>query len=317
MRFGFAGTDRPAAGHGRPPREGPPVLERARGSLLGLAVGDALGATVEFMTPGEIRGKFGVHRRMVGGGWLRLRPGQVTDDTEMSLCIARAVVARGGWDLRAVAESFAAWLQGRPVDVGATCARGIRRFLHAGTLEGPPNEGDAGNGAAMRVAPVALLTLGDDEGLRSLAVAQARLTHHHPLSDAACVTVGRMIHAALRGASAHELHALAAGLEALHPGFAFRRGPGTCSPFVVDTLRTAFHAFFTTATFEECLVAAVNQGGDADTAGAIAGALSGAFYGMSAIPRRWVRRLDRTLREEVLALASSLVGLSPTARGVP
>lgn len=155
------------------------LLERAQGVLLGLAVGDALGATVEFLTPGEIRAKFGTHRRIVGGGWLHLKPGQLTDDTEMSLCIARTTVARGGWDLRAVAESFAAWLRSRPVDVGATCARGIRRYLHAGTLEAPVNEWDAGNGAAMRVAPVALLTLGDDALLARLAVEQARLTHHH------------------------------------------------------------------------------------------------------------------------------------------
>jgi ADP-ribosyl-[dinitrogen reductase] hydrolase len=71
------------------------VMRRARAAFLGLAVGDALGATTEFMTPGEIRAKYGVHRKIRGGGWLHLKAGQVTDDTEMSLCIARALTAAG------------------------------------------------------------------------------------------------------------------------------------------------------------------------------------------------------------------------------
>jgi len=73
----------------------PDVRQRARAALLGLAIGDALGATVEFMTAGEIQATYGKLRKMVGGGWLRLRPGQVTDDTQMSLCVARSIVAVG------------------------------------------------------------------------------------------------------------------------------------------------------------------------------------------------------------------------------
>ena len=91
----------------------PDVRERARAAFLGLALGDALGATVEFMTAGEIRAAHGVHRELVGGGWLRLKPGQVTDDTEMSLAMARAIDRAGGWSAPAVADAFAAWLKGR------------------------------------------------------------------------------------------------------------------------------------------------------------------------------------------------------------
>ena len=84
--------------------------DRALGAYLGLAVGDALGATVEFLMPREIQAQYGVHLEIVGGGWLRLKPGAVTDDTEMSLALGRALLASGGWNLKAVADEFAAWL---------------------------------------------------------------------------------------------------------------------------------------------------------------------------------------------------------------
>jgi ADP-ribosyl-[dinitrogen reductase] hydrolase len=290
------------------------VLGRAKAALLGLALGDALGATTEFMTPAEIRAAFGVHRQIVGGGWLGLKAGRVTDDTEMSLCLGRAAVGAGGWDLRAAAEALARWLKGCPVDVGATCRRGIRAYMLRGQLEAPPDEWDAGNGAVMRVAPVALLSLGDPGLLERCALEQARLTHNHPLSDAACVTVGRMLHGALLGASAPALHAHTRDLAARHPTFAFRDYRGESSGYVVDTLRTVFHHFFSTATFEECLVAVVNQGGDADTTGSLAGALAGAFYGPGALPRRWLDRLDPAVASEAADLAERLVLLSPLGR---
>jgi ADP-ribosyl-[dinitrogen reductase] hydrolase len=297
-----------------PPSEPQEVVRRAKAAFLGLALGDALGATVEFLTPAEIRAKYKVHRRIVGGGWLNLKAGEVTDDTEMSLCIARALTAAGGWDLPGIAGRFAAWLKGNPPDVGATCRRGIRDFMVKGQLETPPNEWDAGNGAAMRMAPVALFTLGDEALLTRCTLAQARLTHHHPLSDAACVTVGRMVQAALLGADRFALHALTRELVAAHPTFRFNNYRGNASGYVVDTLQTVFHYIFSTAEFEECLVAVVNQGGDADTTGAIAGAIAGAFYGLEAIPGAWLKRLNPAVRQEVEELAERLVRLSPWGR---
>lgn len=305
---------RRARGGAAAAERGDDLVDRARACLTGLALGDALGATTEFMTPAEIRAVHGEHRTIVGGGWLGLKPGRVTDDTEMSLCIARAAAASAGWDLRAVAEAFADWLRGRPLDVGDTCRRGIRAYMLHGQLAAPPDAWGAGNGAAMRVAPVALLTLGDDALLERLALEQARLTHHHPLSDAACVAVGRMIQAAVAGATAFELHGLTRGLAARHPVFGFRDYRGEASGYVVDTLRTVFHHFFTTASFEECLVGVVNQGGDADTTGAIAGALAGAFYGSKALPRPWLERLDPAVRHDAWELAARLVELSPVGR---
>lgn len=291
----------------------PEIEARASAAFLGVAIGDALGATTEFMTPNEIRFKFGTLKKIVGGGWLHLKAGRVTDDTEMSLCMARAIRDSGGWDLTAIARNFVAWMKSRPVDIGATCARGIREFMHKGTLDVPPNEWDAGNGGVMRMVPVALGTLGDDRLLETWAVQQAHLTHNHPLSDAACIAVGRMVQQAMTGASREALQTMADDLVARFPKFRYRPYQGNSSAYVVDTLQTVLHYFFSTTSFEECLIGVVNQGGDADTTGAIAGMIAGAFYGTHSLPRRWLRRLDPAVREEAIDLADHLVGHSPLA----
>ncbi len=300
-------------------RKAPPgaarIVDRARAALFGVAVGDALGATTEFMTPDQIRNRFGVLRDIVGGGWLKLSPGQVTDDTEMTLCVARGIVRSGRWVLGPIADRFANWLSGNPADVGATCRRGIEEYMENGRLEAPPDEQGAGNGAAMRVTPVALYTLGDEELLSRLSIEQAHLTHHHPLSDAACVSVGTMIQRGLLGMPLRDLRAAAKELTARHPEFRFEEYDGESSAYVVDTLRTVFDAFFSTDSFEDCVVKSVNRGGDADTTGSISGAIAGARYGVDAIPRRWLQALDPNLREELSALAEKLVRKSPLFAG--
>ncbi len=287
------------------------AASRVRGALLGLAVGDALGAPAEFMTSGEIRAKYGVLREMVGGGWLRLKAGQTTDDTDMSLCVARALAAAEGWDLPGIAGQFAAWLKTKPIDVGDTCRRGIRSFMLKGELETPYNEWDAGNGALMRMAPVGLFTLGDEALLRRCAVEQAHITHNHPLSDAACVCYGRLLHLAVTAASKTRIRREVDRLVADFPTFSFEPYRGLATGYVVDTFQTVCYHFFRGRDFEECLVGVVNQGGDADTTGAILGGLAGAYYGLESIPRRWLKRLDKQLVQELNALATKLLALSP------
>lgn len=292
------------------------VLDRARAAYLGLAIGDALGATVEFMTPNEIRHQHGVHRELVGGGWLRLRPGQVTDDTTMSLALGEAIIAHGGVDARAAAEAFAAWMRAKPVDIGNTVRRNLVRFRATGNPEASPSEHDAGNGAAMRTLPVALATFG--HGPDAVAVAsraQAHVTHHNRLSDAACETLIRLVQDGLAGSATPEslrLHADA--LVRAQPLFAFERkrrdNPGG---YIVDTMQAVFQASLTTTCFEDCLVDIVNRGGDADTTGAIAGMLAGARYGLNDIPRRWLKALDPAVHERCAAQAEALIALSAQA----
>lgn len=287
------------------------IISRARGAFIGLAVGDALGAPVEFMTRGEIRDKYGALKEMVGGGWLRLKPGQVTDDTEMSLCLARAIVKAGGWSLHGTAENLAGWLKSKPIDVGDTCRRGIRNYMLHRTTETPLNEWDGGNGAAMRTLPVGLCTLGDASLLETCTIEQAHLTHNHPYSDAASIYLGRLLHLALTGRSMQRMRREAGELVVQFPSFSFDPYKGLATGYVVDTMQTVFHCFFRSRTFEGCVVETVNQGGDADTTGAIAGALAGAYYGEENIPLRWRKKLNKAVLAEIVELSEQLVSLSP------
>jgi ADP-ribosyl-[dinitrogen reductase] hydrolase len=274
------------------------LLDKALGAYLGLAVGDALGAPIEFLTKREIAQRGG-HREMTGGGWLKLKPGQITDDTEMSLHLGRAWLQTGQWNANHAAEQLAAWLKHHPIDVGNTCRRGIRRYMLDGSLHGLQNEGDGGNGAAMRILPIALATFGDDVVFERAAIEQAHITHFHPLSDAATLVLGRMVHLLLAGATLQTCRFLVDELVKSHPQFKFMPYPGRASGYIVDTMQTVLHHFFNAASFEECITATVNCGEDADTTGAIVGMLAGALYGLKAIPKRWLDRLDMAVKTEI------------------
>ncbi len=286
------------------------VRDRALAAYLGFAIGDALGATVEFMTAREIAAEYGVHREIIGRGWLRLKPGQVTDDTQMALALGRSLVRCGGLELRDVCEEFAAWLKSGPIDVGNTCRRGIRRYIVHGTVEGAFSPGDAGNGAAMRVLPVALATFGDPGRAEPWALAQGRITHHHPLSDSACIALVQMVHSLLRGQGKPEARKIADALAEKHKGFRFEPYPGRCTAYVADTMQTVLHFYFSTETFADCVIQTVNQGGDADTTGALAAMLAGATYGLAAIPRGWLAKLDHQAASAIRRQVPLLLAIS-------
>jgi ADP-ribosyl-[dinitrogen reductase] hydrolase len=296
------------------------LLERATGAYLGLAIGDALGATVEFLTPKEISHQIGVHREITGGGWLRLKAGQVTDDTTMSLALGQAIIAHGSVDANAAAMAFDAWMRAKPVDIGNTVRRNLIQFRKTGNPEAPASEHDAGNGAAMRVLPVALACYGQPENNSIFASrAQSHVTHHNVRSDAACETLVLMVQDFLAG---HDvLHVRQQRVDALvnqHPVFAF--GKKRCdnpSGYIVDTMQAVLQAFFTTDSFEDCLTDVVNRGGDADTTGAIAGMLAGARYGMEAIPKRWLKALDQGVSEQCSFQANALIRMAPQPNSAP
>ncbi len=287
------------------------IVARAEAAYLGLALGDALGATVEFMTPREIVHHFGLHREIVGGGWLKLKPGQVTDDTGMSLALGEAILGNGGGVLPlACAGAFDAWMRRKPVDIGNTVRRNLLAFRRTGVPVAPSSEHDAGNGAAMRVLPVALATLGQSPAAVRVAVqAQAHVTHHNAISDAVCEFLTLAVQDFLRGDSLPEMaDRRVQPLLADHPELSFRNRPRRENPsgWVVETLQAVLQGLLDTGSFEHCLVDVVNRGGDADTTGAIAGMLAGALYGPQAIPQRWLAALDssvaRRCREQAQAL---------------
>ncbi len=288
------------------------------GCLLGLAVGDALGAPLEFMGRERIRQIHGRVTEMLGGGWLRLQPGEYTDDTEMMLCLARSIAEKGRFDPEDVVRRFVEWLAGGPTDIGITTRTTLAKIKDGmpwkeasrSTLEELGGK-SAGNGALMRCAPIALLDLWDERALVQDTLTSCRLTHWHEAAGWAGVALNLAIAALLRGLPRADLlsyllprvddpsirHALSRAPE-------LSAGAVRSSGYAADCLQAAFWAYLGTETFEEALVAVVNLGEDADTAGAVCGALAGAAYGLDAMPGRW----RETLRggDEITALAECI-----------
>jgi len=293
------------------------ITDRAIAAYLGLAIGDALGATVEFMNPREIQHQYGKHENIVGSGWLKLKKGQVTDDTDMALALGDAIFNSDGIDAEAIARSFDQWLHSKPVDVGNTVRRGIINFRMKGLTSVVASE-DAGNGACMRLIPMALYTFGQQPSeIREASRLQAHITHNNPLSDAACETVIHMIHEAFRGADKNRLlHGPVAMLREQHAQFNFRkRKMENPSGYIVDTMIAVFQAFFDTDNFRDCLVEVVNRGGDADTTGAIAGMIAGAYYGLDEIPEEWLKALDSKVHYRCSRQAARILAMSPAFSG--
>lgn len=290
----------------------PHTLQRCIAAYLGLAIGDALGATVEFMTPTEIRHEYGVHREMTGGGWLRLKAGEITDDTEMSLALGDAILSAGKVEPVSIATAFSDWMRGKPKDIGNTVRRGIVQFRRTGQTAMPEGEHDAGNGACMRCLPVAIATL--RQSLPEVVQAsrlQAHITHHNPLSDAGTECILHMTQAAILGEPLAELEILAQQLAQRFPVFEYRKSQrDNPSGYIVDTLQAVFQALFATDSFEAALLDVVNRGGDADTTGAILGMVAGAYYGLDGIPTRWLQALDNPTRLHCIEQARSLYQLA-------
>ncbi len=289
------------------------LRQRAQGAYLGLAVGDALGATVEFLTPQEIRHQYGVHRNIVGGGWLKLARGQVTDDTTMTFALADSILRTGRINADEIAIGFSEWMKRKPVDIGNTVRRGIVHYRTSGNTCVPENEYDAGNGACMRSLAIALATLWRDEqdAIKASRI-QAHITHNNKDSDAGSECLIRMLRSIMLGTDKPSLlNDIVDDFIQHHPQFDFqKRKIGNPSAYIVDTMQVVLQSFFYNDSFEDILLDVVNRGGDADTTGAIAGMLAGAFYSVENIPDRWMNSLDADVNRNCREQADSLLQLS-------
>lgn len=297
------------------------IKNRINGILYGVAVGDALGAPLEFMTAKEIQRKHGTVRDMIGGGCLNVIPGEVTDDTQMTLAVAEGIVEAPEKPIQAIGQRFIAWYNGRPKDVGSTCATSILYAVHI-TNNVPTEEEwltaaqmthntmggrSAGNGSLMRTAYPAMY-YPDIEAATGMASRISRMTHFDPKASAACEVYTKMLHDLLvcepgtgNGVIFHD----AIQHRYDHVGdFYFTPCP---TGYVADSFEAALHCILTTETLEDALVKAVNLGGDADTIGAITGGLAGALYGYDAIPARWLDCLDDAVKTRIDALNTKAV----------
>ncbi|HEY8292796.1 MAG TPA: ADP-ribosylglycohydrolase family protein [Thermomicrobiales bacterium] len=292
--------------------------ERFAGCMLGLACGDALGATLEFLSRDEIRARYGQLRDIVGGGWLRLAPGEVTDDTQMATCIAESIVAMGTVDGDDIARRFVDWLHSDPKDIGTTTRRALmyldRGFSWQEAGERTYREAGGqgiGNAGVMRCAPVGLFRYTDLDRLIADTRLSSAITHADPLAQWAAVAVNVALRELLlNGQQPDFLERVAAVIEERAVAQAVRvvpllsadevRGTG----YALHTMQTALWSLTHHPTFEEALIAAVNFGDDADTSGAVTGALAGAREGIGAIPARWLSVLKP--RDALRALAQGL-----------
>ncbi len=275
------------------------IHERIAGGLLGVAAGDALGATLEFMNAAEIRDRYGVHREIIGGGPFGWRPGQGTDDTDLTWAVLSAYLD-GRYTLEKVAANMVDWYRKGPLDIGGATARALDKVRRGGDprRSGGRGEYSCGNGSLMRCIPTALVRANDHTRRRELVEISA-ITHAHVRCTDSCLAYGEIVNVLLDGAEVRHALGAARSLD-LHSDVrqALDVDPtlsvedlGT-SGYVIDSLRCAVWAIQQDDTFEEVIVSLVNRGRDTDTTGAIAGGLAGVLHGAEAIPVRWRRELE-------------------------
>lgn len=295
----------------------PSIQQRFRGALLGLAVGDAVGTTLEF----KPRGTFDPIDDMVGGGPFDLEPGQWTDDTSLALCLAASLVERQGFDARDQMKRYRAWWRegymsstGVCFDIGNTTAAALQNFERTGEpFAGSAHPRMAGNGSLMRLVPVVLFFYPDVEASVHVAGESSRTTHAAQEAVDACRMLAQVLHKSLEGRSKSEV------LEVDAPDGASSRLvdiAGGCyrgveadqvrgSGYAVDALEAALWCFDQTDSFRDAVLLAANLGDDADTTAAICGQVAGAFYGEEGVPMPWRERVY--MRETIEGFADALL----------
>lgn len=304
------------------------TIDRYRGCLLGLAVGDALGTSLEFSPPGS----FAPITDMIGGGPFHLNPGEWTDDTSMALCLAESLVEKERFDPVDQLERYLRWYQdghlssnGRCFDIGNTTRQALHQFIqtHAPYC-GSTDPYAAGNGSLMRLAPVPMFFASDPMKASHYSGENSRTTHGAIDAVDACRYYGGLIAAALNGVLKQALlqdyyeptpgywqeNPLSPAIEQIARGSYRLLNPPEIkgSGFVVKSMEAALWALFHSQSFEEGCLKAVNLGDDADTTGAIYGQLAGAIYGESGIPQSWLVKLAK--RDLIETFAEKLFFLS-------
>ncbi len=299
-------------------------LDRARGSILGLVTGDALGSTVEFTSPEQIKARYGPagQTEMRGGGPFNWAVGDYTDDGQMMFCLLESLVETNrqklsGLDVADLGRRFMDWYDSSPADMGITTRQALARLKNgvSASLSGDTDPNNQANGAVMRCSPVAVLWHSPTR--RSELVRDSLLsatpTHRSAIAAGACVVANVMIAELINGSTfetALVQTKASAGPEWQtelakweNEGRPYRGNTG----WALSTVLTALHCINTTRTFEEAVIKAVNGGSDADTVGAVTGEIAGALYGLSVIPDRWLKVLKD--REKFVNLAAQLFQL--------
>ena len=298
------------------------LTDRIAGALLGHAAGDALGATTEFLARDEVRRRWPEgHRDITGGGAFGWRPGQGTDDTDLTWAVLDTYLDDEGFTLEAAADRMLTWYQAGPRDVGGTTAAALAAFR---TNRDPRISGAAvadramaaGNGSLMRALATGLVRT-DPAQRAAEARALSAVTHADRRCVDACVAYCDLLAHLLD--DVEPLDAVTDVIEHSDVGIDVRQalanaadpnlpaGKLDTSGYVLATLQVATWAVCQPGTLGDVLIEIVNLGGDADTTGAVAGGLLGAHHGAPAIPARWADRLEYL--DRILAAVPALAVL--------
>ncbi|GAA3931196.1 ADP-ribosylglycohydrolase family protein [Litoribacillus peritrichatus] len=276
------------------------LLNRFQGCLLGLAIGDAVGTTLEF----KPRGSFEPMVDMVGGGPFNLKPGQWTDDTSMALCLAQSLLYCQGFNPQDQMNRYCDWWKsgymssnGRCFDIGMTVLSALDQYLKTqDPYSGSVDPMSAGNGSLMRLAPIPLFYFDRFPEMIKYAAESSRTTHGAAECIDACKYYSSLIYAALQGEDKSSIltdgryQPETEGVSRIASGeYRFKKVDQIIgSGYVINSMEAALWCFAHTDTYKDAVLAAANLGGDADTTAAITGQLAGAHYGLSLIPESWV-----------------------------
>ncbi|AHG85815.1 ADP-ribosylation/crystallin J1 [Bibersteinia trehalosi USDA-ARS-USMARC-190] len=290
---------------------------RAKGCLLGLACGDAVGATLEFLPRERIATPL---TDMVGGGKFQLERGKWTDDTSMALCLADSLLACQSFDAIDQLQRYCHWIdkgynssKEQAFGIGKQTLKEVLDFYKTGrsySQNADPNR--AGNGSLMRLAPIALFFFHQPQNLERYAKLSSKTTHAAAACLEACGYFAKLLAHALFGNSKEEIFVGFDSEEFQHIAHIVRgdyrhktadeiKGSG----YVVESLEAALWAFWHTDNFRDAILLAANLGDDADTTAAICGQIAGAFYGEQGIPSQWLEWLYR--KEDIAQIAERLI----------
>ncbi len=284
--------------------------DKVIGLLLGAHSGEALGASFEF---GPANNPDNFQTEIIGGGPFDWEPGAATDDMDMMMCLLRSFTSANDFDHDDLARKFVDWYETEPADIGSTVAPALAKMSEGKTPTecGNPTESAQGNGSLMRCAPISLFFEG--ESLERVAREQCVFTHGSSTCQDADVIFLESLHDCFKGLSknqifekaklrAEELNADLA--EYFHKLQNIEWDELPTSGWVVHTLGAAYWALLQSESFEEGVILIANKGDDSDTCACVTGALLGAWYGLKAIPERWIETLQ--YREEIKTLLGDL-----------
>lgn len=281
------------------------VKDRLLGSFLGLAIGDAVGTTVEF----RARDTFEPVTDMVGKGPFNLPVGYFTDDTSMALCLAESLIEHPKLDRNDLLNRFSKWYRegvnsptGRCFDIGTTTRSAIVNWEKNGTVLNNTGPWDAGNGSIMRLAPAVIKYHTDSDRAIATAIMQGETTHGSVEACDSCDLLARVL---LTAYVTDDKNAVlnvdaqdhwADSVKNILTTLDVSRDEVKSSGYVIHTLHAALWSFKNTDNFRDAILLATNLGEDTDTVAAVTGQIAGAFYGMSGIPIMWLDKLYETGR---------------------